>query len=146
MQLMFTKLSANAKEPTKGTEEAACFDLYASEVCKIAPYGMARVKTDILFLLPEGYEGQIRGRSGISCSGILVQLGTVDSDYRGSCDVIVFNSTPEEYTVKRGMRIAQIAIRPVPDVVLQEVTEPEVHDIQRFITARGSKGFGSTGV
>lgn len=140
MIVVFKKLSSYAKIPTKGSEQAACFDLYALEHCKIPPFGVSRVKTGIALSIPNGYEGLIRGRSGLTLKGLLVQLGTIDADYRGPCDVMMFNSTSDYYMIKRGDRIAQLAIREIPEINLIETFQ----ELPK--TARNENGFGSTGV
>jgi dUTP pyrophosphatase len=92
--------------------------------------------------LPPGYEAQVRPRSGLAVRhglSLVNTPGTIDSDYRGEVKVPVINHGAEPFTVKRGMRIAQMIVTPVPKVELVEVTElPE--------TARGEGGFGHTGL
>ena len=139
MFVKFKKLKYYAKIPTRATAQAACFDLFAAEQYSIPPYTVQRIATGIALEIPEGYEGQIRGRSGVTLKGALVQLGTIDADYRGSCDVMLFNSTPDYFTVKRGDRVAQLAIREIPDCILLETK----HELAS--TERGEQGFGSTG-
>lgn len=102
----------------------------------------ALVPTGLAFLLEPGWEVQIRPRSGLALkSGVTVlnSPGTVDSGYRGEIGVILFNSSSEPFTVRKGDRVAQAVVSPV---VSAEIVEAEEIDG----TARGAGGFGSTGV
>ncbi|MEM5495655.1 dUTP diphosphatase [Hoeflea sp. AS16] len=108
---------------------------------EIAPGGRFAVPTGLVMEIPQGFEGQVRPRSGLALkSGItcLNTPGTIDSDYRGEVKVILANLGAEPFTVSRGMRIAQLVIAPV---VQARVT---VHDSVSE-TVRGTGGFGSTG-
>lgn len=90
------------------------------------------------FEIPDGFELQVRPRSGLSKRAVLVALGTVDSDYRGEVGVIVTNTSMEPFRIATGDRIAQGVIAPV---VRAELVEAE----ELSETARGGNGFGSTG-
>jgi len=111
----------------------------------IPPLGRARIPTGLRIEIPEGYEGQVRPRSGLAVKfGITVlnAPGTIDSDYRGDVDIILVNLGAEAFVVKNGDRIAQLVIAPVlsgADLAIVETGELSV-------TARGGGGFGSTGV
>jgi dUTP pyrophosphatase len=99
------------------------------------------VPTGFRIAIPEGYEAQVRPRSGLALKqgiGILNAPGTIDSDYRGELGIIITNFGKGEFVVHRGDRIAQLVIAPVVKAVWEEV--PEVDD-----TARGEGGFGHTG-
>lgn len=92
-----------------------------------------------MIALPEGYEAQVRGRSGLNKNhGIVVPTGTIDSDYRGEIGVVVYNLSREPYTIKTGERIAQLVISPVIQAEWQQVDSLDETD-------RGEGGFGSTG-
>lgn len=99
------------------------------------------VPTGICIELPEGYEAQIRPRSGLAAKNgvtVLNTPGTIDSDYRGELKIILINHGKEDFVITRGMRVAQMIISRYEQVVIEEVdsfTE----------TARGTGGFGSTG-
>ena len=98
--------------------------------------------TGLRIELPEGYEGQVRPRSGLALkSGVTVlnAPGTIDSDYRGEVGVILVNHGKEPFEILRGARIAQLVIAPVTRAAIVEVTA--VGD-----TRRGAGGFGSTGL
>ena len=99
------------------------------------------VPTGVSLAIPNGYEGQIRPRSGWALRhGICVpnSPGTIDSDYRGEIKVILMNLSDDDFTISRGMRIAQLVISPVVQAKLHVVTSLDN-------TQRGSGGFGSTG-
>jgi dUTP pyrophosphatase len=98
------------------------------------------LETGIVLGVPDGWEGQIRPRSGLAAKGITVSNspGTVDSGYRGEVRVALINHGPDRYIVKPGDRIAQLAIRRAPNVQLVWVSKLNETD-------RGSGGFGSTG-
>lgn len=95
--------------------------------------------TGIAASIPQGWEAQIRPRSSLSAKGILCQLGTIDSDYRGELKVVLVNLSGEPFEIKRGDRIAQLVFQPVGRAALQKVKEFSSQ------TARGKGGFGSTG-
>ena len=102
----------------------------------------ALIPTGFIFEIPPGYEIQVRPRSGLAFKNGITCLntpGTVDSDYRGEVKVILANLGQEDFVIERGMRIAQMVIAPVTQVEVFEVSETSS-------TARGTGGFGSTGV
>lgn len=107
----------------------------------LAPGERALVPTGLAIALPDGYEAQVRPRSGLAAQNGITVLntpGTVDADYRGEIKVILANLGNEDFIIERGMRIAQMVIAPVVQAILQEAESlPE--------TARGEGGFGSTG-
>jgi len=99
------------------------------------------VPTDLIFEIPEGFEIQVRPRSGLAAKngiGILNSPGTIDSDYRGEVKVILFNFGGDDFIIKRGDRIAQIVL-----AMSQKFTLEEVNEIST--TNRGDGGFGHTG-
>ncbi len=151
-------LSSGAKVPTKGSDEAAGYDLYASENTIIYP-GRNLIPTGVAIALERGTHAHIRPRSGFSRKGFEghaltngeqgyleyaerfnadVKHGTVDSDYRDGIGVIVKSDEPKPFMVAQGTRIAQMVI------IKHEEVEFEVVD-QLNETARGTGGFGSTG-
>ena len=131
--------------PAYETEGAAGMDLRAAVPedgpVTLAPGERRMIPTGLTMAIPEGYEVQVRPRSGLAARHGLTCLnspGTVDSDYRGEVQVILINLGQETFVVKRGERIAQMVVAPVTRGVFQEVdTLPE--------TVRGEGGFGSTG-
>jgi dUTP pyrophosphatase len=131
--------------PSYQSELAAGFDLIAAvptaNPVTIAPGARALVPTGLAIALPEGYEAQVRPRSGLAVRHgitILNSPGTIDADYRGEIQVVLANLGNESFAVSRGMRIAQLVIAPV---VRARIVEVESLDK----TSRGSGGFGSTG-
>ena len=139
------RLPHNADLPLPAYESAAAagMDLPAAveQELTLAPGERALVPTGLAIALPDGYEAQVRPRSGLAARNGITVLntpGTVDADYRGEVKVILANLGNEDFTIERGMRIAQIVIAPVVQAVWQEADSlPE--------TARGEGGFGSTG-
>ena len=92
--------------------------------------------------MPKNFEAQVRPRSGLALKNSLTVLnspGTIDSDYRGEVCVILINHSSEIFKIERGMRIAQIIFKEIPEIILTEVDTLDS-------TSRGSGGFGSTGV
>ena len=101
------------------------------------------VPTGVKLKIPQGYEGQVRPRSGLALNHgitILNSPGTIDSDYRGEIKVVLINHSSNMFTVKPNMRIGQIVFTPIVKIQL------ELGDVSIFKTKRSSKGFGSTGL
>jgi dUTP pyrophosphatase len=99
------------------------------------------VPTGLVIEIPDGFEGQVRPRSGLALKHAVTCLnspGTIDSDYRGEVKVILVNLGDDDFVITRGMRIAQLVIAPVTRVEILEIEESGA-------TARGAGGFGSTG-
>lgn len=127
--------------PAYATAHAAGLDVVAAEDVTLAPGARHAVATGFAIAIPEGYEVQVRPRSGLALKHGITCLntpGTIDSDYRGEIKVILANLGQEAFAVKRGERIAQL----VPAAV-QRAAFAEVQDLDE--TARGAGGFGSTG-
>ena len=131
--------------PAYETSHAAGMDLRAAvpedEPLVLRPGARHAVPTGLAFALPDGFEAQVRPRSGLALkSGItcLNTPGTIDADYRGEVKVILINLGEEDVTIRRGDRIAQLIVAPVVQVAWAEVESLEE-------TARGAGGFGSTG-
>lgn len=127
--------------PIKKSSGAAGFDIAASRDITVPAHGYAVVPTGLALELPPDLEAQLRPRSGLAAKhgiGLLNSPGTVDSDYRGEIQVILFNLSDNDYQVTRGDRIAQLVFSRVAEVVIQETSE-------LGLTARGSQGFGHTG-
>ncbi|MCB1530046.1 MAG: dUTP diphosphatase [Rhodospirillales bacterium] len=129
--------------PTYATEDSAGMDLSAAldEAIEIAPGQRALVPTGLSISLPPGYEAQIRPRSGLALKHGITVLnapGTIDADYRGEIKVILANLGSEDFTIERGMRIAQMVVARHANVEWNIVESLEETD-------RGTGGFGSTG-
>lgn len=129
--------------PAYQSDHAAGMDVHAHlpEPLVIAPRTCVLIPTGFALAVPEGYEAQLRPRSGLAVKhGITLPNapGTIDADYRGEVKVGLINLSTATFTVEPGMRIAQMILKPVPRVVWEEVAKlPE--------TARGDGGFGHTG-
>lgn len=128
--------------PTHATAGAAGADLVAAEEATIRPGAIHAVATGIALAIPQGFEGQVRPRSGLALKHgvtVLNAPGTIDADYRGEVKVILINHGPEPFRIQRGDRVAQLVVAPVAPVRFERVDVlPD--------TARGEGGFGSTGV
>lgn len=127
--------------PAYATAGAAGMDVLAAEAVTLAPGARHAVATGLALAIPEGFEMQVRPRSGLALKhGITVANapGTVDSDYRGELKVILVNLGGEPFAIARGDRVAQLVLAPVVRVAWREVGELDE-------TARGGGGFGSTG-
>jgi dUTP pyrophosphatase len=126
------------------TDGAAGMDLYAAidEPLILNPGQRAMVSTGLRIAVPEGYEAQVRPRSGLAKNfgiGCVNSPGTIDSDYRGIVNVLLINLGQDEFTINRGDRIAQMVVSPVLRVEVEERSVlPD--------TVRGDGGFGHTGV
>ena len=128
--------------PTYETSGSAGMDVRAAEAATIAPGQRGLVGTGFAFAIPEGFEVQVRPRSGLALKkgiSVLNAPGTIDSDYRGEIKVILANLGTDDFVVARGDRIAQIVVAPVQRGNLVEVSELDD-------TKRGAGGFGSTGI
>lgn len=130
--------------PEKATEFCAGMDLRAAvdHELRIDPGTAASVPTGLKIAVPPGFEAQVRPRSGLALKHRMLvpnSPGTIDADYRGEVAVILFNGGTEAFVVRRGDRIAQMVVKPVPSVALEEVDTLEETD-------RGAGGFGSTGL
>lgn len=128
--------------PAYHSRGAAGMDIAAaveSEVV-IRPRAIVSVPCGFALAIPDGYEGQIRPRSGLAAKGISIPNapGTIDSDYRGEVKVLLTNQGTQDFQVTRGMRIAQLLVLPVPRFEWLEVDELPVSE-------RGEGGFGHTG-
>jgi dUTP pyrophosphatase len=145
VQIMRLAHGADLPLPQYQSAHAAGLDLLAAVSAEapvvVPPGGRALIPTGIAIALPQGYEGQVRPRSGLAARHGITVLnapGTVDADYRGEIQVVLANFGGEPFAVSRGTRIAQIIIAPVQQVTLVETVTLDS-------TARGQGGFGSTG-
>ncbi|MDP1626093.1 dUTP diphosphatase [Parvibaculum sp.] len=131
--------------PRYETSGAAGMDLIAAlpdgEPMVLAPGARAMVPTGLAVALPQGFEAQVRPRSGLAAKNgvtVLNSPGTIDCDYRGEVKVILINHGADAFTIERGTRIAQMVVAPVTQARFEEVGTLDE-------TARGAGGFGSTG-
>ncbi len=129
--------------PRQASAHAAGFDLHArvDGPVELSPGERRLVPTGIAVAVPLGYEAQVRPRSGLAIKHGLALVnspGTIDADYRGEIGVIAINLGHEPFVIRRGDRIAQLVVGPVPEITFDEVTELSETD-------RGTGGFGHTG-
>ena len=143
MELKVVKTNPRVELPQYESEGAAGMDLRAflDEDVSIPPLGRVKVPTGLKIEIPQGFEAQVRPRSGLALKHGLTVLnspGTIDCDYRGDLEVILINLGSQNVIIKDGERIAQLVVAPVcrvQAVEAQALTESQ----------RGSAGFGSTG-
>jgi len=141
MKLKIKKLTPDAIIPAYQTELAAGFDLHSVEDYVLKKGERKLIKTGLAFEIEEGYEVQIRPRSGLAFKHGITVLntpGTIDADYRGEIMVLLINLGEDDFEIKKGERIAQAVIAPVIQAEFVEVDELSE-------TKRGKGGFGSTG-
>ena len=137
-------ISRSGVLPGYATDGASGLDLraYLDESITLAPMERRLISTGIFIQIPEGYEGQVRARSGLAIKhgiGLVNSIGTIDSDYRGELKIPMINFGSEEFTVHNGDRVAQFVIAAYERV--EPVLVEELDD-----TERGAGGFGHTGV
>ena len=141
INVLIKKIHEDAKIPQLATEGSAGFDLHAVSDCKLKHGNVYMIPTGLSVAIPNGYEMQVRPRSGMAKNGIIVvnSPGTIDSDYRGEICILLSNLIDHMvYEIKKGDRIAQGVIQQVPLICLTEVEELDV-------TERGDGGFGHSG-
>lgn len=144
VSVQFQRLHPEAKLPFYATKQAAGMDISAcleSDIT-ILPQGSALIPTGFAIALPEGYEAQLRPRSGLALKNLISlpnSPATIDADYRGEVKVILINHGREPFTVRNGDRIAQMIIAKVEQAHFEVVSE-------LGSTERGVGGFGHTGI
>lgn len=134
-------IDPNAKYPKYAHEDDAGADLYSCENTTLPPHDRKLIATGVTMEIPQGFEGQIRPRSGNALQygfTVLNTPGTIDSNYRGEICVLLYNTTDEPIDIYIGDRIAQIVFCKLPFISL-------VHADELSDSDRGSNGFGSTG-
>ena len=127
--------------PAYATQGAAGMDVLSAESVTLKPGQRHAVATGLAMAIPQGYEIQVRPRSGLALKhGITVPNtpGTIDSDYRGELKIILINHGADDFAIARGDRVAQLVLAPVTQAAFEEVDELDE-------TTRGEGGFGSTG-
>ena len=144
VQILRLPHALDSELPFYATPMSAGLDLPAAntELLTLAPGQRVQIPTGLAIALPQGYEAQVRPRSGLALKHGLTVLnspGTIDADYRGEIRVILVNLGADSFSIKRGMRVAQLVVAPITRVEWDErVSLPD--------TPRGVAGFGSTGV
>lgn len=143
--LGFKKLNPDAVTPKYNYPTDSGFDLHSTIEVTLPPFGRALIPTGLQFDIDDGYEIQVRTKSGLAINQGLMVLnspGTVDNGYTGEVKVPVFNTNNSEFTITKGMKVAQAVLCPVVNgrwvelIEMEEITDKD----------RGSKGFGSTGL
>ena len=143
--LGFKKLNHDAVTPKYNYPTDSGFDLHSTIDVILPPFGRALIPTGLQFDIDDGYEIQVRTKSGLAINQGLMVLnspGTVDNGYTGEVKVPVFNTNNSEFTITKGMKVAQAVLCPVVNgrwvelIEMEEITDKD----------RGSKGFGSTGL
>jgi dUTP pyrophosphatase len=124
--------------PTRAHADDAGMDLYCLEDVSLAAQSGLVTRTGIALAIPQGYVGMVADRSSMAKRGIKTAGGIIDAGYRGEIHIVLRNISAEEIHFKRGERIAQLLIIPIATPAIQEVSSLDE-------TARGAKGFGSTG-
>ena len=128
----------DVQSPTRGSDEAAGYDLYSYESETVVPKQIKLIDTGISIRVPEGTYGRIAPRSSVSKKGILINAGVIDRDYRGPVKVMVHNLSNDNYVINKNDRIAQL--------ILEQIKTPPVELVEELDdTVRGEGGFGSTG-
>jgi dUTP pyrophosphatase len=145
LYLGFNKLHPDATTPKYNYTGDSGFDLHSVEDIEIGPFGRALIPTGLSFNIKDGYEIQVRSKSGLAINQGLMVLnspGTVDNSYTGEIKVILFNTNNYIVTIPKGMKVAQAVLCPVVNGGWVDLDE--VDDINN--KERGSRGFGSTGI
>jgi dUTP pyrophosphatase len=145
LSLKYKKLNPETKDPYYNYPSDSGFDLFAIEDVTIQPLGRGLVRTGLSFDIQDGYEIQVRSKSGLAINqGLFVMNspGTVDNGYTGEIQVIIFNTNSYAYTIKKDTKVGQAVLCPVVNgkwVNLEETNEEINKD-------RNANGFGSTGI
>lgn len=138
--LKYKKVTEKAFDPSKGSEQAAGYDLKSAYNYVVKAHGKELVKTDLQIQVPSGCYGRIAPRSGLAWKNFIdVGAGVIDIDYRGNINVLIFNHGENDFVINEGDRIAQFICEKIAYPSLEEVTALDQ-------TSRGSGGFGSTGI
>jgi dUTP pyrophosphatase len=145
LPLYFKKLNTDVETPSYNYESDSGFDLYSTEEITIPPFGRALIPTGLSFDIKDGYEIQVRSKSGLAINQGLFVLnspGTVDNGYLGEVKVILFNTNQTEFVVKKGMKVGQAVLCPVVNGKWVDLINKE----ELSSKDRGDNGFGSTGI
>ena len=131
-------LDEGVKMPTKAHEMDAGYDIYAPEPFGVAPKNSWTIDTGVHMMIPEGYVGMIKSKSGLNVKNGLRCEGVVDAGYTGGIIVKLYNDSNVPHIFEEGDKVTQIVILPIPETELVQVDSLEE-------TERGSNGFGSSG-
>lgn len=133
------KLDDGAFMPEKAHETDAGYDLRTPCLVVVRPHKSFVIDTGVHMLIPDGYVGMIKSKSGLNVNHGLITEGVIDAGYTGSIKVSVYNTSNEEYTFERGDKITQLVPLKLPKLKLEQVEEMNEK------TERGENGFGSSG-
>jgi len=145
LELGYTVLHPDAVEPKYNYESDSGFDLHSTEEIVIPPFGRVLVPTGISLDIKDGFEVQVRSKSGLALKQGLMCLnspGTVDNGYTGEVKAIIFNTNKESFTITKGMKVAQAVLCPVVNGKWVNLVQKETINKKE----RGENGFGSTGI
>ncbi len=140
LEIFIAPLVSHAILPQKAHAADAGFDLAIPEDHTLVPQTHTSIDLGFAVQIPTGWYGQVFGRSSVFRRGLAVHPGVIDADYRGVVQLLIYNRLPTEQLLRRGDRLAQLLLLPVPDAVLTTVTPDHLTR-----TVRGSGGIGSTG-
>jgi len=145
LELGYTKLHEDAVEPKYNYESDSGFDLHSTEKIVVSAFGRVLVPTGISLDIKDGFEVQVRSKSGLALNQGLMCLnspGTVDNGYTGEVKVIIFNTNKDPFTITKGMKVAQAVLCPVVNGKWVDLVNKETINNKE----RGENGFGSTGI
>jgi dUTP pyrophosphatase len=145
LELGYTKLHEDAVEPKYNYDSDSGFDLHSTEKIVVSAFGRVLVPTGISLDIKDGFEVQVRSKSGLALNQGLMCLnspGTVDNGYTGEVKVIIFNTNKDPFTITKGMKVAQAVLCPVVNGKWVELVQKGVIENKE----RGENGFGSTGI
>ena len=145
LELGYTKLHEDAVVPKYNYESDSGFDLHSTEEIIVPPFGRVLVPTGISLDINDGFEVQVRSKSGLAINQGLMCLnspGTVDNGYTGEVKAIIFNTNKEPFTITKGMKVAQAVLCPVVNGKWVDLVNKETINNKE----RGENGFGSTGI
>ena len=138
------KFHEDAKLPMRTSDGAAGFDIFSVEDAVLAPRERKLISTGLQMIIPSGFHGHIRPRSGLARNyGIHVGAGILDEDFLGEVKCLLFNLGSEEFRVEKGTRVAQLILIPIITPRLMELTEPVKASSS---SSRSPLGFGSSGM
>ena len=145
LELGYVKLHEDAVEPSYNYESDSGFDLYSTEEIVVPPFGRVLVPTGISLDISDGFEIQVRSKSGLAINQGLMCLnspGTIDNGYSSEIKVIIFNTNQTPFTISKGMKVAQAVLCPVVNGKWVDLVQKEkINDKER-----AENGFGSTGI
>jgi len=135
-------LEEGAIKPEKAHSTDAGFDIFNPDSSKIPPRGAITVDTGVHVLIPDGYVGFLKSKSGLNVFHGLRGEGVIDAGYTGTIKVKIYSDSDDWYTFEKGDKLIQLVILPIPEVELDDMLPGDFFDLE---TERGENGFGSSG-